>query len=231
MKRYGFLSIALAAAVTVGCQNGRNDTNATNPPAGGSAVGTAGAEDHNITNGDKNFVKDIASGGTAEVELSRLATDKAVNPDVKKFAQMMVDDHTKANDELSALASQHNIPAPAQLDDKHRDLRDKLAKLSGADFDREYMNAMVDDHNDTIDKLGSRVDKSKLQESTDKTRDQATGKTVEGKVEANTVVPEKSDNAVTMSLNEWAARTYPTVKAHLEQAKTLQDTVKKRMTN
>ena len=231
MKRYGFLSIALAAAVTVGCQNGRNDTTAANSPAGGPAVGTSGANDRNISNGDKDFVKDLAAGGTAEVELSRLATDKAVNPDVKKFAQSMVDDHTKANDELSSLASQNNIPAPAQLDDKHRDLRDKLAKLSGADFDREYINAMVDDHNDTLDKLGSRVDKSKLEESNAKAKDQATGHTVKEKVEATAVVPEKSDNPITMSLNEWAARTYPTVKAHLEQAKTLQDTVKKRMTN
>ena len=146
MKRYGFLSIALATALTFGCNTKSDkDVNAANPPAGG-AVGTAGSEDHNVSNGDKDFVKDVASDGTAEVELGRMALDRAVNPDVKKFAQMMVDDHSKANQELTSIATQYNIPVPSAPDDKHNDLRDKLAKYQGADFDREYVDHMVKDH-------------------------------------------------------------------------------------
>ena len=230
MNRYGFLAIAMAATLTFGCNSKNNpDTNASNPPAGG-AVGTAGSEDHNVSNGDKDFVKDIATASIAEVELGRMALDRAVNPDVKKFAQMMVDDHTKANNELTSLASQHNIPVPSATDDKHNDLRDKLAKQSGADFDREYMNAMVDGHNDVLDKLRARVDKDTLEKSKAEGED-ASGKKVDTKIEATAVLPEKSDNPVTMSLNEWAAKTYPVVSAHLDAAKKLQDTVKKRMTN
>jgi putative membrane protein len=230
MKRYGFLSIALAAALTFGCNSKSNkDVNATNPPAGG-AVGTAGSEDHNVSNGDKDFVKDVASDGVAEVELGRMALDRAVNPDVKKFAQMMIDDHTKANAELTSIATQYNIPVPSAPDDKHNDLRDKLAKYQGADFDREYINAMVDDHQDAVDKLGSRVDKDTLDKSKAESKD-ASGRKVESKVEASAVTPEKSDNPTTMALNSWAAKTYPVVKAHLDAAKQLKDTVKKRMTN
>ena len=228
MKRYGFLSMALAAALTVGCNSSdHRDTSAANPPAGG-AVGTAGSD--NVSNGDKDFVKDIASASIAEVELGRMALDKAANPAVKKFAQMMVDDHTKANEELTTLASQNNIPVPSAPDDKHNDLRDKLAQKTGADFDKDYMDAMVDGHQDVIDKLESRIDKDTLSKYKAEAQD-ASGKKVETKVEAKTVTPEKSDNPVTMGLNSWAAKTYPVVSAPLDAAKKLQDTVKKRMTN
>jgi|RhiMethySRZTD1v2_1073278.scaffolds.fasta_scaffold17664_9 putative membrane protein len=228
MKRYGFLSVALAAALTVGCNSSdRKDTSAANPPGGG-AVGTAGSD--NVSSGDKDFVKDIASASIAEVELGRMALDKAVNPDVKKFAQMMVDDHTKANEELTTFASQNNIAVPSAPDDKHNDLRDKLAQKTGAEFDKDYMDAMVDGHQDVADKLESRIDKDTLTKYKAEARD-ASGNKVDTKVEATAVTPEKSDNPVTMGLNSWAAKTYPVVRAHLDAAKKLQDTVKKRMTN
>jgi putative membrane protein len=230
MNRYGFLSIALAAALTIGCNSNSNkDVNASNPSTGG-AVGTAGSESNKVSNGDKDFVKDIATASIAEVELGRMALDKAVNPDVKKFAQMMVDDHTKANEELTTLASQDNIPVPSGLDDKHNDLRDKLSKKSGPDFDRDYIDAMVDGHKDVLDKLESRVDKDTLTKWKARSEDQ-NGKKVDTKVEADAITPEKSDNAITMGINSWAAKTYPVVSAHLDAAKKLQDTVKKRMTN
>ena len=231
MKRYGFLSIALAAALTVGCNsnNSKKDVNASNPSTGG-AVGTAGNDNNNVSSGDKDFVKDIATANIAEVELGRMALDKAVNPDVKKFAQMMVDDHTKANEDLTTLATQDNIAIPSGLDDKHNDLRDKLAKKTGADFDKDYIDAMVDGHKDVMDKLESRIDKDTLSKWKARSTDQ-NGKKTDAKVEADTVTPEKSDNAITMGLNSWAAKTYPVVSAHLDAAKKLQDTVKKRMTN
>jgi len=180
---------------------------------------------HLLQRCDKDFVKDIASASIAEVELGRMALDKAANPDVKKFAQMMVDDHTKANEELTNFASQSNIPVPSATDDKHNDLRDKLAQKTGADFDKDYMDAMVDGHKDVMDKLESRIDKDTLSKYKADAQDPS-GKKVETKVEAKTVTPEKSDNPVTMSINEWAANAYPTVSAHLDEAKKLQDHIK-----
>jgi len=95
---------------------------------------------------DKKFVMDAATGGMAEVQLGKLAADKATNPDVKQFGQRMADDHSKANDELKALASKESIDLPASLDAKHQATVDRLSKLSGADFDKAYVKEMVKDH-------------------------------------------------------------------------------------
>jgi len=89
---------------------------------------------------------DAARGGMAEVELGRLAADKASNDQVKQFAQRMVDDHSKANDELKSIAQQKSITLPTDLDAKHKSTRDRLTKLSGASFDRAYMQNMLADH-------------------------------------------------------------------------------------
>jgi putative membrane protein len=95
---------------------------------------------------DEAFVKNAAGGGMAEVELGRLATQKASSEDVKKFGQRMVDDHGKANDELKSLAQSKNIALPAAIPAKEKALQDRLSKLSGAAFDRAYIQAMLSDH-------------------------------------------------------------------------------------
>jgi len=82
----------------------------------------------------------------AEVELGQLASQKAQSDQVKQFAQRMVQDHGKANDELKTLAQQKNITLPTDLDAKHKSTRDRLSKLSGAQFDRAYMQDMLADH-------------------------------------------------------------------------------------
>jgi putative membrane protein len=99
---------------------------------------------------DQHFVTDIANVNMAEVELGRLATDKASNDQVKKFGQQMADDHTKAGDELKTLAQQKNVTLPTELDAKHKALRDRLTKMSGEGFDRAYMQAMVSGHRQAL---------------------------------------------------------------------------------
>jgi putative membrane protein len=95
---------------------------------------------------DQAFAKEAAGGGMAEVELGNLAKDKASNADVKKFAERMVTDHSKAGDDLKQVASQKNISLPMELSAKDKALRDRLSKLSGDAFDKAYMQAMVKDH-------------------------------------------------------------------------------------
>src|SRR2546422_8381365 len=85
---------------------------------------------------DQTFVVDVARDSMAEVELGKLAAQKGQKDDVKKFGQRMVDDHSKANDELKTLAQQKNIPLPAGPDPKAKALEARLEKLSGAQFDR-----------------------------------------------------------------------------------------------
>ena len=93
-----------------------------------------------------SFAKNAAQGGTAEVQLGRLAATRASSPAVRQFGQQMVEDHSKAGNELTQLAARKNIQLPTELKAEHKALMDKLSQLSGADFDKAYVDAMVDDH-------------------------------------------------------------------------------------
>ena len=103
--------------------------------------------------GDKLFVMNAAKGGLAEVDLGQLAADKGSSDEVKKFGQRMVADHSKANDELKSLAQQKNITLPTALDPKDKAAHDRLAKLSGAAFDRAYMQHMLADHRKDVNEF------------------------------------------------------------------------------
>jgi putative membrane protein len=197
MKHIGFAAVALSAALTMACQNGaRTDNPAT---AENEAIGTAG-----VSTGDRNFVEQMVMGGTAEVELGNMAKQKAASPEVKQFADRMVRDHTRAGEELKQIASKHSIPASAQIDEKHRDLMNKLSSLRGADFDREYMNAMVEGHEDVVDELQKHASEDRFGDN------------------KGAVKPEPSNNPAEADINMWAANALPTVREHLEMAKQIQ---------
>jgi putative membrane protein len=227
MKRTYFLTLVLAAALAGGCRG--NDDKAAAPPAGSGPVGTSGAA-ADVKSSDKDFVRDAAIANMAEVELGRLALQRSTDDNVKKFAQMMIDDHTRGLNSLKDVASRHLIEMPAQVDEKHHEKAQELGKKQGLEFDREYADMMVDGHQAVVDMLGSRVDKDTVAAWKAKNIDPATGKLIEAKSEAITIVAEKDDNAVTFSLNEWAATTYPRSFAHLEAAKDLQKGVQRRTT-
>lgn len=99
------------------------------------------------TSGDSTtFMNEAAQGGMAEVALGQLAAQKGASDAVRQFGQQMVTDHSKANTELKALAAKKNITLPSDVNSEQKSLMEKLSKLSGAEFDKEYVNAMVDDH-------------------------------------------------------------------------------------
>ena len=100
----------------------------------------------NAGTGDQTFVTQAAIAGMAEVELGKMATQSGSNAKVKSFGQQMATDHTKAGDELKSIATAKGMTLPTSLDPMHQATRDKLAKLSGAEFDRAYMEAMVSGH-------------------------------------------------------------------------------------
>ena len=108
-----------------------------------AAIGLAAAP---LFAADEAWVVKIAKGGMAEVELGKLAAEKASSDAVKKFGQRMVDDHSKANDELKALAQNKKITLPTEIGPEEKALRDRLVKLSGPAFDQAYMKAMLNDH-------------------------------------------------------------------------------------
>lgn len=149
----------------------------------------------------REFVTRIGVAGLAEVELGKLASERAMDADVKAFAQMMVRDHSRANNELSKIASQLNIQVPTELDPTHRELTDRLSKVKGAEFDREYMAAMVKGHEDAAGLLRS---------FTSADRPIGTSGSARGE----------------QSLMEWAMKMMPTVERHLERARQIQQRLK-----
>ena len=227
MSRSGFLSVTLAAVVIGGC----SETEGTKPEPVSVGTGGAGAD----VRSDGDFVHDVAGKNMAEVELSRMALDKVTSPDIKAFAQKMIADHGAAGDKLKNVVSGQAIDWPAQLDDTHRETADELAmKQGGGDFEREYLKAMVEGHQDLAAKLESRLDVESLAEwktaAAGRTQTQALPEPNAELVDV-AVRPNKSDSEITMKINQWAADTYPTVQKHLDTARMLENAAKKRSTN
>jgi len=111
-------------------------------------------QDDNMTKGiaekDAKFATDAANGGMAEVELGKLAQEKATDAKVKEFGSMMVTDHSKANDELKILAQSKGIELPTMPGEDEQKIKQELSAKSGKDFDKAYVDQMVTDHKKTI---------------------------------------------------------------------------------
>ena len=221
MKRIAIFAVAAMTTFGIACNTDRRNT------ADNSAVGTSGSTD--VSRGDRDFVNDVAIANMAEIELGKLAAGRAVNDEVKRFGQMMVDDHTAAAGKLKTIATTHNIPLPTDIDDKHRDLRERLSKLQGAEFDREYMKAMADGHEGVVEKLESRIERN-ASPSTSRVRDSGRthGRRDQGRCSA---ARRRSDDRVTIAVNQFAADAYPAVYSHLQKAKALDETLRKKTTN
>jgi putative membrane protein len=104
-----------------------------------------------VSQEDADWAAKVANANMTEIELSKVAQDKATSQRLKDFAGMMVTDHTKAGDQLKQLAATKNITLPANLDGKSQDKLDNLNKKSGKDFDKAYTDDMLDDHKDAVD--------------------------------------------------------------------------------
>ncbi len=153
--RAGFLLFSVVALTAFGASCGSEPSNkgtANSEPIIKSEPAKPPSDkgDAVVTGGDLAFINDAAPGGMAEVELGKMALQKSTNADVKAFAQKMVDDHTKAGDELKQLAAQKKVTLSTELLPAHKQLMDKLSKLSGADFDKEYVKAMLEAHNKDV---------------------------------------------------------------------------------
>ena len=232
MRRTVLLWLAAISIIIGGCSK-TEGTKAlsSEQPAEGSGVGTGGAGS-NLS--DDEFVRDIALKNMAEVELSRIALDKTASQELKSFAQRMVEEHGAAGHELKSVVSGQPIGWPGQLDEKHRERVEELTKKEGADFDRDYLEAMVEGHQDLAAKLESRLDVQSLADW----KTAAAGRTDSKAMPEPTVAmrdvavrPLKSGNEVTLKINQWAADTYPVVQKHLDTARMLQTTANRRSTD
>lgn len=122
---------------TTGIQNGNSSTPA-NAPLGGTDTSV------------QSFITQAAVAGIMEVEAGKLAQEKANKAAIKAFGGKMVQDHTKANEELKGLASSKGVTVPATLPAAEQSHLDAMKQLSGAAFDKHYMEMMVNDHGKVI---------------------------------------------------------------------------------
>jgi putative membrane protein len=204
MKKIALLPVVFTAVLSFAC-NVENRTNAND-----TTVGTTGDA---VSAGDEDFVEAMTIAGMAEVELGKMAMERGASAEVKQFGDMMVKDHSKAGGELKQIAMRHSVPQPARLDAPHEELKTKLSNLKGAEFDREYMSAMVDGHEDVIDRLQTRASEDRFGD------------------DKGEVKPEGSDNPVEAALNQWAAGVLPTARHHRDEAKRIHDGLGRTLTS
>ena len=101
-----------------------------------------------------DFVLEAASANMMEVELGKIAQEKAANQEVKNFGNMMVKDHGQANDRLKTIAQNKNIQLPQQMQEKHQETVNRFRNMQkGKEFDKEYVKLMVEDHQKDIEKF------------------------------------------------------------------------------
>jgi len=148
MGRVHFTSTTcgVAAVALIACFGAQAQNTTTRVAAGDTATTSKANNAASLARGDRKFIEEAAMGGIAEVELGKLAQIKASNDQVKQFGARMAEDHAKANDELKQLAQIKGFDVPAAPDKSHMREMDKLNKLSGAEFDKQYMSHMLSDH-------------------------------------------------------------------------------------
>jgi putative membrane protein len=140
-----------AQTTTIAAADTAFDT--TNTATPNSAANRANQANRRNIKADTYFIRENVQDNYLEVSLGRLAERKAQNSAVKQFAQRQVTDHSRFQDQWTRLASQNGLPAQQGMGGKHRDKLQKLEKLSGREFDREYMTMQIQNHKDYIDYL------------------------------------------------------------------------------
>jgi len=187
--KQSLLILTVLGLMSLGCNNNKaatpdRDSSTNQPPAG--AASSSSASSSASANADHDFIANAAKGNRAEVTLGKMVASKTTDPNVRQFAQQMVKDHSAALNELTQLAQSKNITLPEGLPDDATALQSKLSSDTGKTFDKDYLDAMVDDH---------KKDVSEFQDA--------------------------SQNAKDPDVKQWAAKTLPTLQAHLDKVQQL----------
>jgi putative membrane protein len=164
MKKISLVLLALPFAFA--CNNSGNDSVQKADSANASKTDTSNTTSNmstdttnkmstnagtgSVDKSTSEFMTKVSDVGMTEVKLGQMAQDKGSNQRIKDFGAMMVKDHTAAGDELKNLASQKNVTLPATVSSDHQKKIDDLNKKTGHDFDKAYIDAMVDGHQSTV---------------------------------------------------------------------------------
>lgn len=144
-------AILLTAGLLIFLSNSASAQNSNSSAPGGQS--NTMSQSMMLNSMDKKFMMEAAMGGKAEVAMAQLALERSSSDSVKQYAQKMIDDHTKAGDELMQVASTKGSTLPTEPDAKHKALLAKMQGLSGAEFDSMYIKmGGVKDH-ESMEKL------------------------------------------------------------------------------
>jgi putative membrane protein len=130
-------------------RNGNGNAGGQMGMAGRGQAG-AGQGGNTLNSTDRQFVTKAAMMDMAEIQTGRLAVSQGASESVRQFGQRMIDDHTRTSQQLMQMASAAGFTPPQTLDAKHQAAAAKLARLTGAEFDRAYMKQMVKDHQEAL---------------------------------------------------------------------------------
>ncbi|MDB6020156.1 MAG: outer membrane protein, partial [Pedosphaera sp.] len=113
-----------------------------------------------LSSADYKFAVAATRANESEIALAQLASQKATDPAVRQFAQRMIQDHTKANQQLGQILTQKGVTVPTETSSSEQREMDRLEKLTGVDFDKAYMDHMVRDHKKDVKEFQKAADKS-----------------------------------------------------------------------
>ena len=178
--------------ILLACNDNTNDTteSTTNTSTSTNTATDASASTTNSVVTDEKsseFLKKVTNSGMAEIQLAKLAHQKAAMDAVKNFAAMLERDHTAVNEQVKSLASQRNVALPATISDDKQKMYSDMEKMTGKAFDKDYISMMVKAHNDGI-----------------------------------SLFEDTKSNASDIDVKNFADKTLPTLKMHLDSAKAIQ---------
>lgn len=145
---------ALAQSGSQAADTGASQRSATQQSTNANSKANANAGARSLNEQDRELIQDLAHANLAEIETGRLALEKTQNPQVRQFAQKMIDDHTKAQQQLAQLAQRKGAQVPQETDFQHKAIATGLRVLDGNTFDERYLQHVgVNDHRRTVDLL------------------------------------------------------------------------------
>lgn len=155
MKKILLISKAVLGAgiILMSLNSCKNESKQEDPKEVAEDQNEAKFDNQDNKEDDSEFLVDAAEINMTEIEAGKLAQTKSTNPEVKKFGQMLVDEHTKAATEVKAMADSRNISLPTSVTEEGQDKYNKLNEKSGVDFDKKFVDMMVDGHEKAIDKF------------------------------------------------------------------------------
>ena len=150
-----FLAVLSIAVLIWHCNNETKDSVEKADSANKKNIDSPSTKSKAVTTDEESasFLVKAADGGMTEMQLGKMAEDKAADTRVKGYGAMMIHDHSLANDEVKALAAQRNVLLPDSVSDSNKKIINDLSKQTGKSFDKAYTDAMIKDHEEDIDEF------------------------------------------------------------------------------